>query len=793
MLAVPARSPGVVPRGASTGERVATQQGTAYRSSPVVAVCRHAGAARPYTRARPSRARPLSRTVSRAGCLAAHLGLLRRSLGGGALRGRRLLGGPLLGQLLERADVGHAGPADRVEARAGRHEAAEDDVLLEADEVVDLAGERGLGEHVGRVLERGGRQPALRRERRLRDTEEQRLPGGRGLALGNGALVGLRDVEALDGLAREVVAVAAVDALDVLEHLAHDDLDVLVVHAHALAAVHLLDLVDQVAAHGVGAARLEQVVGVDAAAGERVAGLDAVAVLDDDAHRAVDLVRLDELAVVGGDGHAHAVVLLLERDDAVDLGDHGPDLGLARLHQLDHAREALRDVGAGGDAARVERAHRELRAGLADRLGGDRADRLAEADVAHQRHVHAVAADAHAGARLAGQRAADGHGLDLGVVGHAGGDGLDVLHVEDLARLLLEVADLEVERQAAAVQAHLEVAAGARASLGRVERDLEELGAAAVLLAHDDLVGDVDELAGQVAGVGGPEGRVGAALAGAVRRDEVLEDVEALAEVRADRQLDGLARRAGHQAAHARQLTDLLRVAAGARLRHDVERVERHVLREVLEHRVLDLLGRVVPQADDLVEALALGHEAALGGLLDAGELALRVLEDLLLLLGDRHVLDADRDARGRGELEAVLLQAVEEGGGALDAEALEALDDEVAQGAPLVDGVVANQLGGDVAARGERLAHDAAEHGAAGAGLDELAVDADRDGVLHVDVALLHRHERLVDAAEAVLQATDARLPARDRDRRVEVELALGVGLEREIGRASCRERAEN
>src|SRR5690606_16212688 len=207
------------------------------------------------------------------------------------------------------------------------------------------------------------------------------------------------------------------------------------------------------------------------------------------------------------------------------------------------------------------------------------------------------------------------------------------------------------------------------------------------------------------------------------------------------------------------------------------------VLREVLEHRVLDLLGRVVPQADDLVEALALGHEAALGGLLDAGELALRVLEDLLLLLGDRHVLDADRDARGRGELEAVLLQAVEEGGGALDAEALEALDDEVAQGAPLVDGVVADQLGGDVAARGERLAHDAAEHGAAGAGLDELAVDADRDGVLHVDVALLHRHERLVDAAEAVLQATDARLPARDRDRRVEVELALGVGLERGLG----------
>src|SRR5690606_16718289 len=330
--------------------------------------------------------------------------------------------------------------------------------------------------------ERGGREPALGGERGLRDAEEQRLPGGRGLALGHEALVDLLDVEALDGLAREVVAVAAVDDLDVLKHLAHDDLDVLVVHAHALAAVHLLDLVDQVGAHGVGAAGLQQVVRVDAAARERVARLDAVAVPDDQAHGAVDLVGLDELAVVGGDGDADAVVLLLQRDDAVYLRDHGADLRLARFDQLDHAREALRDVGAGRDAARVERAHRELRARLADRLGGDGADGLAEADVAHERHVQPVARDAHAGARLAGDRAADRHRTHLGVVGPALRDGAYVLHVEDLAGLLAEVADLEVERQATAVQAHLEVAAGARAPLGQVEGDLYVLGAAAVVL-----------------------------------------------------------------------------------------------------------------------------------------------------------------------------------------------------------------------------------------------------------------------------------------------------------------------
>src|SRR5690606_1052397 len=567
--------------------------------------------------------------------------------------------------------------------------------------------------------------------------------------------------------------------LDELQHLAHDDLDVLVVHAHALAAVDLLDLVDQVGPHRVGAARLEEVVRVDAAAGERVARLDAVAVLDDEAHRAVDLVGLDELAVVGGDGDLDAVVLLLERDDAVDLGDQGADLGLARLDQLDHARETLRDVGARRDAARVERAHRELRARLADRLGRDRAHGLAEADVAHQRHVHAVALDADAGAGLAGERAAHRHLPDLGVVGQALVDGPDVLHVEELAVLLLEVADLDVLRQAAAVEAHLEVAARARTALGQVEGHLDVLGGAAVLLAHDDLVCDVDELPREVARVGRAERRVGPALAGAVRGDEVLEDVEALAEVRADRQLDGLARRVRHQATHAGELADLLGVTTRARLGHHVERVERHVLLEVLEHGVLDLLRGVVPQADDLVEALALREEAALGRLLDAGQLALGLLDQLLLLLGDRHVVDADRDARGRRELEAVLLQAVEEGGGALDAEALEALDDEVAQRVPLVDGVVADQVRRHLAARRGRRADDAADHRAAGARLDDLPVDLDRDGVLHVDEPVLDRHQRLVDAAEAELQAPDAGLLGGHRDRRVQVELAAVVGRE--------------
>src|ERR1700732_1424763 len=48
-----------------------------------------------------------------------------------------------------------------------------------APPVVDLAADRRLGQDPGRLLEGGGRDEAVRRERRLGDAEEHRL-GGRG-------------------------------------------------------------------------------------------------------------------------------------------------------------------------------------------------------------------------------------------------------------------------------------------------------------------------------------------------------------------------------------------------------------------------------------------------------------------------------------------------------------------------------------------------------------------------------------------------------------------------------------
>ena len=111
--------------------------------------------------------------------------------------------------------------------------------------------------------------------------------------------------------------------------------------------------------------------------------------------RVVDLGR-DDLDL----GHAVAADDL---DDAVDVADLGLALGDAGLEQLLDTRQTGGDVQA-GDAAGVERPHRQLRAGLADRLGGDDADRLAGADHLAGGEVAAVARAADAVAGLAGQR-----------------------------------------------------------------------------------------------------------------------------------------------------------------------------------------------------------------------------------------------------------------------------------------------------------------------------------------------------------------------------------------------------
>ena len=314
-------------------------------------------------------------------------------------------------------------------------------------------------------------------------------------------------------------------------------------------------------------------------------------VLDDDRPGAV---HDDELAL-GVGGRARGGLGL---DDLQALvADRAGVLGVERRLLADARRRA----------ADVERAHRQLRAGLADGLRRDDADREAELDQLAGREVAAVALGAAAAARRAGEHRADADLLDARLLDRRRRRLVELLVLVD-DQLARERIDDALERDAAddALAERLDDLAPLHDRLG-----VDAVHRAAVDLVDDDVLRHVDETPRQVARVRRLQRGVGEALARAVRRDEVVEHREAFTEVRRDRRLDDLARRLGHQAAHARQLADLLLRAARARVGHDVDRVEvaaRLVeLLHLREHRVGDLLGDFRPHGDDLVVALAVG------------------------------------------------------------------------------------------------------------------------------------------------------------------------------------------
>ena len=211
-------------------------------------------------------------------------------------------------------------------------------------------------------------------------------------------------------------------------------------------------------------------------------------------------------------------------------------------------------------------------------------------------------------------------------------------------------------------------------ALARADRELEVVLGAAVRLADDDVLRDVDQAPCEVARVGRAQRRVGEALAGAVGRDEVLEHRQALHEVGLDRALDDLALRIRHQAAHAGELADLLERAAGARAGHHEDRVQ---LVEVLLHRVGDLVGRLRPDVDDRLVPLVLGDEAAVVLVVDLLDPLLVADQDLLLVRRDHDVVLRDRDAGLRRVAEAERLDRVEHGRQRVRAVALGEREDE--------------------------------------------------------------------------------------------------------------------
>src|SRR5690606_18925375 len=151
--------------------------------------------------------------------------------------------------------------------------------------------------------------------------------------------------------------------------------------------------------------------------------------------------------------------------------------------------------------------------------------------------VPPVATHAHAVAGAAGQDRPDVDLFDPGLLDRRGRRLVDhLVFVDDDLPGLRMIHGLRRHAPGDALAQRLDDLLDAAGDL--LDRpDLDTCRDAAVLLAHDDILGDIHQAAREVPGVRRAERRVGQALAGAVRRREVLEHGESLAEVRLDRDL----------------------------------------------------------------------------------------------------------------------------------------------------------------------------------------------------------------------------------------------------------------
>src|SRR5205085_4072822 len=143
--------------------------------------------------------------------------------------------------------------------------------------------------------------------------------------------------------------------------------------------------------------------------GDAVAALDVIALVDFHARTVLDAVHGPFGAVLIDHGDRH-------------VAGHGDQLAIRVAHDVlvldvDRAFEVRLDERLLVDlrcAADVERAHGELRARLADRLGRDHADRLAHVDRSAAGKIAPIALTAHAIGRLAGEHRTDAHLLHAG-------------------------------------------------------------------------------------------------------------------------------------------------------------------------------------------------------------------------------------------------------------------------------------------------------------------------------------------------------------------------------------------
>src|SRR4029077_726843 len=206
-------------------------------------------------------------------------------------------------------------------------EVTDDDVLLESEQLVPRAANRGVGQNTRRLLEARRGDERLRRETGLGDTEQQRLRNRRRLLVLLGLVVRFPEGLLVDVLALEELRVSTLEHAHLLEHLSDDHANVLVVDLHALQAVNLLHFVEQIFLNRARSLDAENVVRIQRTFGETVSRSHPVAGVHAKVLAGRDLVQLTRLLSIHRRVLRHDSALALSALDVgkypfpIDLGD----------------------------------------------------------------------------------------------------------------------------------------------------------------------------------------------------------------------------------------------------------------------------------------------------------------------------------------------------------------------------------------------------------------------------------------------------------------------------------------
>ena len=591
-------------------------------------------------------------------CLALRMKSLLDELGFSASFGE-ILGierGRIGGILFLRVEV-----AQGSDAGSGRNQLSDHNILLQADKIVHLALDGGIGKDACRFLEGSGGEEGFGIERSLGDAEDNRTSDGRLSAVDENSSVPVGEVDMGDLPAREQVRVTAVDDKKPVGHLADDDFQVLVGDGDAVAGIDGLDFLDDVVADGGKIRAVEQFFEVDVPLRQGLSSLDLGSLGDTGDRERIRRERLFFKFVLDSENLSLAFFAHVD-DFAADRCDQGKilALGVPGLEQFGDTRKTGGDVLLAGDTSSMEVLQGKLSSRFADGLGGHDADRIADFGKTTRGKVSAIAVHADAIRRIACE---DGTNLDF--LDSSIDDVLSkrfvnesVLRNNDFPRLRID----DVMHGEAADDAIIEVGDEFAGIITKFTDD-DTMVAMAILFADDDVVGDIDKLSCQIARVGCLQGGVSTVLTSTMGRSEVFADGESVGIAGSNRNFDGSAGGVKHTALHTDELHVVVLGTSGARFHHHEHRISAGLGHTLVEH-LGDRAGlQTVPIFDDGIVPLLFGEIAFFELFLDSMDLLSPLLIELVSSLERIHIVQGNGQAGLGAVIKALILEKIHDVG----------------------------------------------------------------------------------------------------------------------------------